>query len=99
MEPVATWTPEKVATWLRGGWGRGRVGLEGNWDGERKRTRDLPSLTVVSQPTSKLERLPGTWYINRDRTAEMTPGADDPEGVSHRPIIPKGCQAGEEVIV
>lgn len=35
MEPVETWSPGKVAAWLRGGWGRGRVGLEGHWDRER----------------------------------------------------------------
>lgn len=46
MEPVATWTPGKVAAWLRGGWGWGSVGLEGHWDGERKRTKDVPSLSV-----------------------------------------------------
>lgn len=35
MEPVETWTPGQVAAWLRGGWGRGRVGLEGHWGRER----------------------------------------------------------------
>ena len=40
MEPVATWTPRKVAAWLRGGWGRGSAGPEGPGPGraEAKRT-------------------------------------------------------------
>lgn len=46
MEPVETWTPGKVAAWLRGGWGRGRVGLAGHWDGERERKKGLLSLSV-----------------------------------------------------
>lgn len=35
MEPVETWTPGKVAAWLRGGWGLGSVGFEGHWDREK----------------------------------------------------------------
>lgn len=46
MEPVATWTPRKVAAWLRGGWGRGSAGPEGPWAGKSGSKKDVPSLSV-----------------------------------------------------
>ena len=46
LEPVATWTPWKVAAWLRGGWGRGSAGPEGPWAGESGSKKDVPSLSV-----------------------------------------------------
>lgn len=52
MEPVATWTPGKVAAWLRGGWGWGSVGLQEHWDRERQRKTTCPVFQLVSQSTS-----------------------------------------------
>lgn len=99
MEPVATWTPAKVAAWLRGGWGLGRVGLEGPGDEERKGEKDIPGLSVSQQFRVSAFYPPGTVL---GRIGEMTPGVPRTQkGVTHRPSIARGCQGGrgEAVVV
>lgn len=52
MEPVATWTPRKVAAWLRGEWGRGSAGLRGPGPGRAKAKRTCRVCRSVSQSAS-----------------------------------------------
>lgn len=93
MEPVEAWTPGKVAAWLRGGWGRGRVGLEGALgagEAKEKGPAEAASWLVCQQVFINVCPVSGT-VLGRDEPGRP----EEPEGVFRCPSIPRGCQGSD----